>query len=118
MIGEFLASFAARTRLGHPAFSDERLDGVLGQFHDAPLFADHDFAYGGDGLDVLIANSGGDRLFDWSGEFNSFIVPFSAFGDPTVVRQPSPQIYQFLLDLSRASGADQSLTEPNGEAAA
>ena len=30
-------------------------------------------------------------------------------------RFPSPHIQQFLLDLGRESGADQSLTEPNGE---
>ena len=31
-----------------------------------------DRAYGGGGRDVLIANTGGDRLMDWVGEFNSF----------------------------------------------
>ncbi len=97
--------------------ADDNLDtaGGLNNQPDVALFADRDFAYGGDGLDVLIANTGGDRLFDWSGEFNSYIVPFSAFGNPTVVRSPNPQIQQFLLDLGRMSGADQSLTEPNGE---
>src|SRR5262249_44477729 len=41
--------------------------------------------------------------------------PFSVFGSVTVNRNPSPSIVQFLRDLGRASGADQSLTEPNGE---
>jgi Ca2+-binding RTX toxin-like protein len=97
--------------------ADDNLDtaGGLNNQPDAPLFADRDFAYGGDGLDVLIANTGGDRLFDWGGEFNSYVVPFSPFGNPTVVRSPNPQIQQFLLDLGRTSGADQALTEPNGE---
>src|SRR6185295_4842675 len=76
---------------------------------------DADFVYGGDGLDVMIANTGADRMFDWSGEFNSYIVPFSAFGNPTMERSPSPQNRQFLLDLGRESGADQTLTEPNAE---
>src|SRR5262249_14663764 len=71
-----------------------------------------DFAYGGDGLDVLIANSGSDRMFDWGGEFNTFIVPFSRFGDPTVNRRPSPHIDAFLSALSAAGGADPDLTEP------
>ena len=31
-----------------------------------------DRAYGGAGRDVLIANTGGDRLIDWVGEFNSY----------------------------------------------
>jgi len=66
-------------------------------------------------LDVLIANTGNDRMFDWNGEFNSYFVPFSPFGDPTVIRAPTPQIQQFLLDLARASGADQTISEPNAE---
>jgi hypothetical protein len=63
----------------------------------------------------MIANTGGDRMFDWGGEFNTYLVPFSPFGNPTVVRSPNPQIQQFLLDLGRESGADRSLTEPDGE---
>ena len=75
-----------------------------------------DFAYGGDGLDVLIANSGYDRMYDWGGEFNSFVAPFSRFGAPTVNRSPNPHIVQSIRDLAAAGGADQDLTEPNDEA--
>jgi Ca2+-binding RTX toxin-like protein len=82
---------------------------------DSPSFADADFSFGGGGLDVLIANTGADRLFDWVGEFNSYFVPFSGFGEPTVFRAHSPQIRRFLLDLAKSAGGDQSLTEPNGE---
>jgi len=82
---------------------------------DAAPFADRDYAYGGDGLDVLIANTGGDRLFDWSGEFNSFFVPFSTFGNPTVNRFVLPGVPEFLLALGAESGADRSRTEPDGE---
>jgi Ca2+-binding RTX toxin-like protein len=71
--------------------------------------------YGGDGLDVLIGNTGGDRMYDWSGEFNSYFVPFSPFGEPTVVRQVSPHLQAFLLALGKEAGADQTLTEPDGE---
>ena len=49
-----------------------------------------DRAFGGAGLDVLIANTGGDRLIDWVGEFNTYIVPFSPFGMSTVSRQLAP----------------------------
>ena len=67
--------------------ADDNLDTAGGNdVPDARRFADADFVYGGDGLDVLIGNTGADRLFDWSGEFNSFFVPFSQFGDPTVNR--------------------------------
>ncbi|MBD2198648.1 MULTISPECIES: DUF4347 domain-containing protein [Calothrix] len=97
--------------------ADDNLDtnGGLNDQPDAPAFADRDFAFGGGGLDVLIANTGGDRLFDWNGEYNSYWVPFKNFGNPTVVRSPSPAIQQFLLALGKSSGADQTLTEPNGE---
>jgi Ca2+-binding RTX toxin-like protein len=74
-----------------------------------------DWAYGGDGLDVLIANTGYDRMFDWGGEFNSFIVPFSHFGEPTIYRSPNPHIQDFLKALAAASGDDPNLTEPSGE---
>src|SRR5262249_7604112 len=72
-----------------------------------------DFAYGGDGLDVLIANSGSDRMFDWGGEFNSYIVPFARFGEPTIYRSPNPHIRDFLTAFSAASGADVNLSDPN-----
>jgi hypothetical protein len=39
-----------------------------------------DRAYGGAGRDILIGNTGGDRLIDWVGEFNSYLVPFAPFG--------------------------------------
>jgi hypothetical protein len=75
-----------------------------------------DFAYGGGGgLDVLIANTGYDRMFDWTGEFNTFVVPFARFGLPTVNRSPSPHVIRFLIDLGLAGGADPSLAEPHGE---
>ena len=82
---------------------------------DSPEFADGDFAFGGNGRDVLIANTGNDRLYDWQGEYNSYFVPFNPFGDPIVNRFSNPHVRQFLTDLGAASGADQSLSEPNGE---
>src|SRR5262249_22986360 len=74
-----------------------------------------DFAYGGDGLDVLISKNGYDRKYGWGGEFNSFIVPFGRCGPPTVNRLPNPNIVAFLRSLGAASGNDAGLTEPNGE---
>ena len=54
-------------------------------------FNDGDFAFGGAGRDVLIANTGNDRMFDWTGEFNSFYAPFPtlrcADGQPHVLAQ-------------------------------
>src|SRR5262249_23333527 len=72
-----------------------------------------DWAYGGDGLDVMIADSGYDRMYDWGGEFNSFVVPFARFGEPTVNRLPNPHIQAFLTSLAAAAGTDQAVVDPN-----
>ena len=66
---------------------------------------------GGAGLDVLIANTGSDRLIDWVGEFNSYIVPFAPFGIATVSRQVPPWLYEFLYALSANQGADPTRDE-------
>jgi archaellum component FlaG (FlaF/FlaG flagellin family) len=42
-------------------------------------------------------------------------VPFSRFGAPTINRLISPATIAFITELATASGADRSLTEPNGE---
>jgi hypothetical protein len=68
-----------------------------------------DMAFGGAGRDVLIANTGGDRLIDWAGEFNSYLVPFNPFGMATVSRTNQPQLPEYLYMLSRSEGADQTL---------
>ncbi len=65
-----------------------------------------DRAYGGAGRDVLMANTGGDRLIDWSGEYNSYLVPFSPFGTATVSRSLQPALFDFLYALSKSDGAD------------
>src|SRR5262249_15122127 len=65
-----------------------------------------DRVYGGAGLDVLIGNTGGDRLIDWVGEFNSYLVPFAPFGIATVSRQVDPFLPEFLYALSFSEGVD------------
>ncbi len=72
-----------------------------------------DIAYGGDGDDRLIADVPGDRLIDWFGNFNDFVIPGPSYGGPTIVRSPGPWVRQFLLDLALADGA----LDPNGEIA-
>jgi len=90
--------------------ADDNLEthGAVNDQPDAPLYADSDTAYGGGGRDVLIANTGADRLIDWSGEFNSYLVPFSPFGAPTISRGIPPQLMEYLYDLSKSDGADQT----------
>ena len=51
-------------------------------------------AYGGAGRDILIGNTGGDRLIDWAGEFNSYLVPFAPFGGFVISRSPAPHIME------------------------
>jgi Ca2+-binding RTX toxin-like protein len=65
-----------------------------------------DIAYGGAGRDVIIGNTGGDRLIDWGGEFNSYVVPFSPFGIATVSRSHQPDLTDYLYQLSASDGAD------------
>jgi Ca2+-binding RTX toxin-like protein len=94
-------------------------DNITTSTQDTDTFKD--IAYGGAGLDVLIANTSNDRLIDWVGEFNSYIVPFSPFGNPTVSRTNEPALRDFLYALSASDGADPTRTTaygPAGEATA
>ncbi|MGA1410033.1 MAG: hypothetical protein ACO37W_09900, partial [Prochlorotrichaceae cyanobacterium] len=65
-----------------------------------------DRAFGGAGRDILIGNTGGDRLIDWVGEFNSYLVPFAPFGMATVSRTMQPQLPEFLTALAMSDGMD------------
>ncbi|HEX4997264.1 MAG TPA: hypothetical protein VFY29_03510, partial [Terriglobia bacterium] len=69
-----------------------------------PTFEDR--AYGGAGRDVLIGNTGGDRLIDWVGEYNSYLVPYAPFGQASVSRTMQPFLPEFLYALSFGDGAD------------
>jgi hypothetical protein len=101
---------------------DDNLDTDGGR-NDRPeddvRFRDGDFAFGGAGRDVLIANTAQDRMFDWHGEFNSYIVPFAPFGIPTVNRLFSPDVRELMRELAYAAGVDRTLTpsEPYDEIA-
>ncbi len=77
-----------------------------------------DLAFGGAGRDVFIGNTGGDRLIDWVGEFNTYLVPFAPFGMPTISDQLQPGLPEYLYALSKSDGADQTLIVQHGGAAA
>ena len=97
--------------------ADDNLDtnGGLNNKPDAPAFADADFAFGGGGFDVLIANTGADRLIDWSQRFNTYVVPIApttaspTISSPTVIRDPNSQIINLLSALAVSGGADQDI---------
>ena len=87
--------------------ADDNLNTAGGQNNipeTAPTYEDR--ALGGAGKDVLIANTGGDRLIDWVGEYNSYLVPFSEFGMATVSRTLQPQLHYFLYAGSLSDGVD------------
>jgi Ca2+-binding RTX toxin-like protein len=77
-----------------------------------------DLMYGGAGRDVMLINTNGDRAIDWVGEFNSYYTPFAQFGMASVLRLIQPDVPQYLLDLSKSQGADQTLAAKYGGAAA
>ena len=95
--------------------ADDQL-GTNGGLNDVPDThpSYEDRAYGGAGRDVLIANTGGDRLIDWVGEFNSYLVPFAPFGMATVSRTLQPQLAEFLYALSRVDGVDMTRQPDTG----
>ncbi len=63
---------------------------------------------------MLIANTAGDRLIDWTGEFNTYLVPFNNNGAPTISRTLQPQLAEFLYALSAADGADPTRASDTG----
>jgi hypothetical protein len=99
------------------ADDDPATNGGLNDAPDThPSYEDR--VVGGAGIDILIGNTGGDRLIDWVGEFNSYLVPFSPFGMSTVSRQVPPGLYEFLYALSRAQGADPTRAADTGNSPA
>ena len=62
----------------------------------------------------MIGNTQADRLIDWNGEFNSYVVPFSPFGQDTISRAPRPALIEYLYALSAADGADQTRADDTG----
>ncbi|HKY31809.1 MAG TPA: LEPR-XLL domain-containing protein [Candidatus Polarisedimenticolia bacterium] len=102
-------------------------NGGLNDQPDVPAFAGTstiagqlgaDTGFGGAGRDVLIANTGGDRLIDWVGEYNAYLVPFAPFGEFTVTRNLQPQLPNYLYALSESDGTDQTRAFDTGEAEA
>jgi Ca2+-binding RTX toxin-like protein len=93
---------------GNDLLNADDVLGTNGGLNDAPdthpFYEDR--AYGGAGRDVLIGNTGGDRLIDWVGEYNSYIVPYAPFGQASVSRTMMPHLHEFLYALSAGDGAD------------
>jgi hypothetical protein len=65
--------------------------------------------FGGAGQDILFAGTGGDRLIDWVGNHNTYVVPFAPYGEPTVSRALQPGLPVFLYQLSQSDGSDLTL---------
>jgi len=96
------------TIAGEGDFGDENPRKIQPSPNDTPdtHIVYEDRAFGGAGLDILIGNTGGDRLIDWTGEYNSYIVPFAPFGIATVSRQVPPGLFDFLWAQAASDGVD------------
>ena len=71
-----------------------------------------DVLYGGDGWDILIANTTADRLLDWHDGTNAFYYPWEGNDQGIDIDHFQPgDVPQFLLDLSLALGADPTRPE-------
>ena len=71
-------------------------------------------AFAGAGINTLIAGGAYDRLIGWGGNFNTFVVPFAPWGEPTVTRSPAPAIIRhILISLGAADGADNLYADYN-----
>ena len=102
-----------QTTLGDaPKQGDPAVVGANDRPDTHPYYEDR--AYGGAGRDVLIGNTGGDRLIDWVGEYNSFLVPYAPFGQASVSRTLMPHLHEFLYALSAADGADPTRFSDTG----
>jgi Ca2+-binding RTX toxin-like protein len=96
------------------ADDDLMTNGGLNDAPDGPNLSYEDIAFGGAGRDVLIANTAGDRLIDWVGNFNTYLVPFSTSGMATISRVQQPQLAEYLYDLSESDGTDPTRAADTG----
>jgi Ca2+-binding RTX toxin-like protein len=76
-----------------------------------------DWMYGGWDRDVMqgdVAQNGpnpGDRMLDWTGTYNIYSHCNSAYGGYNDVRQHSPDMQQFLFNVSYGDGAGQGAND-------
>ena len=76
-------------------------------------FEDVDYMYGGWDADVMQANIGdngpriGDRLLDWAGVYNLYVLCPATYGEFVSTRDSSPHITEFLHRLAEGDGAFQ-----------
>ena len=77
----------------------------------------NDTAFGGAGRDILIANGEGDRLVNWTGNFNIYLTPPAQTGDHTVSRSLQTHLTEYLYDLSEGDGADPTRANDTGSSA-
>lgn len=72
---------------------------------------DNDLVFGGTGQDTMQADVGsagtvpGDRMFDWYGAHNAYLVCEGAYGAGYVLRSPAPATIAMLRELAMVDGA-------------
>lgn len=65
-----------------------------------------DFAYGGAGRDIMIANTSGDRIIDWTGDFNETFLPYTAAEAPTIITIYTPDLADYAQEMGVSGGSD------------
>ncbi len=86
---------------------DESLIAGLNNVPDEDISYE-DFIFGGAGRDFMIANTSGDRLVDWNGDFNEYFVPYRNAGAPTVIDTYALTLETFILRVAAADGVDRT----------
>jgi Ca2+-binding RTX toxin-like protein len=70
-----------------------------------------DLVYGGSGADAMQADVGdngktaGDRLLDWTGVFNLYLVCDGAYGAGKILNKSDPSVQTMLTELARSTGS-------------
>jgi len=88
-------------------------EGGLGTTTCDGNFEDVDYIYGGWDADAMQANVGdngprvGDRLMDWAGVYNLFVLCPATYGEFVSTRESSPHMTDFIHRLAEGDGAFQ-----------
>jgi Ca2+-binding RTX toxin-like protein len=85
-------------------------EGQLAGLNDLPDedISYEDFVFGGAGRDFMIANTSGDRLVDWNGDFNEYFIPYRNAGAPTVISSYTQSLGEYIVQVAISDGLDRT----------
>ncbi|MES1246856.1 MAG: hypothetical protein ABUS54_04190, partial [Actinomycetota bacterium] len=91
-------------------YYDPNANDIVDPRGTTPTFAD--IAYGGEGFDILIANTASDRLLGWNDPSTVYYYPWEGNADDVVIHGgPRAELDEFVLDLGLALGDDPTRPE-------